>query len=122
MYIDAPPVCKIDTVCVWRRISHGAVRVCTYGGQCPWPDADCFEIGNNISKINAIQSQSYLLTPITPTIYLNTAAPCHLVVCCTSIYHMYPLYSTPSRTLSLIARHGTDWAGISRGSPSPTPP
>jgi hypothetical protein len=28
-------------------------------GACPWPDADCFEIGNNISKINVTQSQSY---------------------------------------------------------------
>jgi hypothetical protein len=28
-------------------------------GACPWPDPDCFEIGNNETKINRTQSQSY---------------------------------------------------------------
>ena len=28
-------------------------------GTCPWPDPDCFEIGNNESRINPTQSQSY---------------------------------------------------------------
>ena len=28
-------------------------------GPCPWPDPDCFEIGNNLTKINVTQSQSY---------------------------------------------------------------
>ena len=29
-------------------------------GACPWPDADCLEIGNNESHIDVVQSQSYL--------------------------------------------------------------
>jgi hypothetical protein len=28
-------------------------------GPCPWPDPDCFEIGNNETIINITQSQSY---------------------------------------------------------------
>jgi hypothetical protein len=28
-------------------------------GACPWPDADCLEIGNNITQITVIESQSY---------------------------------------------------------------
>jgi len=29
------------------------------GGVCPWPDADCLEIGNNLTMINYVQAQSY---------------------------------------------------------------
>lgn len=28
-------------------------------GACPWPDADCMEIGNNMTKIDLVQAQSY---------------------------------------------------------------
>ena len=28
------------------------------GGVCPWPDADCLAIGNNLSTVNVVQAQS----------------------------------------------------------------
>ena len=28
-------------------------------GACPWPDADCLEIGNNLTDITPLQAQSY---------------------------------------------------------------
>lgn len=46
---------QIGGVVKWNEAVQG--QRCA--GSCPWPDADCLEIGNNISNINVVESQSY---------------------------------------------------------------
>ena len=51
----------------WGQVSEQIGGVVGYNrgiqtncdGACPWADADCFEIGNNLTRIDRVQSQTY---------------------------------------------------------------
>eukprot|EP00040_Diaphanoeca_grandis_P015286 m.77804 g.77804 ORF g.77804 m.77804 type:complete len:439 (+) comp25055_c0_seq1:96-1412(+) len=45
---------EINGVVTFNRNIHN-----NCDGTCPWADADCLEIGNNLTKINIVQSQTY---------------------------------------------------------------